>query len=137
MQEPQAGGVFEYVENVRSKSDPGYDKVKAVLHSATDEERARNGVKIIPQVSISPVADIRIDYFHMVFQTPRLVSVFSTIIPLTIQSPGDLLLFRGHESMHRVTPTVGDTPRMLSVLSYDLVPNKMLNEYTRMKFYGR
>jgi hypothetical protein len=53
------------------------------------------------------------------------------------QKPGDLLLFRGHQSMHRVTPVRGDTARMLTVLSFDLVPGKMLNEYTRLKFYGR
>ena len=57
--------------------------------------------------------------------------------PRPLQSAGDLLLFCGNRSIHRVTPVVGPRPRLLAVLAYDLEPGKVLNEYTRMKFYGR
>ncbi|WP_375324917.1 2OG-Fe(II) oxygenase [Flagellimonas sp. GZD32] len=51
--------------------------------------------------------------------------------------PGTLTLFRGRNSIHRVTPTVGDRTRMLVVLAYNTEPNKSLSESARMTFYGR
>ena len=51
--------------------------------------------------------------------------------------PGALVLFRGRNSMHRVTPTKGDTTRMLVVLAYNTKPGVSLSESARMTFYGR
>ncbi|KAJ7373020.1 hypothetical protein OS493_015492 [Desmophyllum pertusum] len=51
--------------------------------------------------------------------------------------PGTLVIFCGHNSMHRVTPVEGNKQRILAVLSYEQKPDVHLNEYTRMKFYGR
>ena len=51
--------------------------------------------------------------------------------------PGSLVLFRGRNSMHRVTPTIGDTTRMLVVLAYNAEPGISLSESARMTFYGR
>jgi hypothetical protein len=51
--------------------------------------------------------------------------------------PGTLTLFRGRNSIHRVTPTVGDRTRMLVVLAYNTEPGKSLSESARMTFYGR
>lgn len=51
--------------------------------------------------------------------------------------PGALVLFRGRNSMHRVTPTVGNTTRMLAVLAYNTEPDISLSESARMTFYGR
>ena len=50
---------------------------------------------------------------------------------------GDLVLFRGRNSMHRVTPTEGDITRMLAVLAYNTQPGIALSETARMTFYGR
>lgn len=50
---------------------------------------------------------------------------------------GDLVLFRGRNSMHRVTPTEGDVTRMLAVLAYNTQPGIALSETARMTFYGR
>lgn len=50
---------------------------------------------------------------------------------------GTLTLFRGRNAMHRVTPVVGDTTRMLVVLAYNSKPNVELSESARMTFYGR
>lgn len=50
---------------------------------------------------------------------------------------GDLVLFRGRNAMHRVTPTEGDITRMLVVLAYNAQPDVMLSESARMTFYGR
>lgn len=51
--------------------------------------------------------------------------------------PGTLVLFRGRNSMHRVTPTQGDTTRILVVLAYNAEPNIALSESARMTFFGR
>ena len=51
--------------------------------------------------------------------------------------PGALVLFRGRNSMHRVTPTEGDRTRMLVVLAYNSEPGISLSESARLTFYGR
>jgi len=50
---------------------------------------------------------------------------------------GTLVLFRGHNSIHRVTPTMGDSTRMLVVLAYNTEPDIALSESARLTFYGR
>ncbi len=50
---------------------------------------------------------------------------------------GTLVLFRGRNSMHRVTPVEGGRRRMLAVLAYNTKPGIALSESARMTFYGR
>ncbi|MDA0680394.1 MAG: 2OG-Fe(II) oxygenase [Proteobacteria bacterium] len=50
---------------------------------------------------------------------------------------GALVLFRGRNSMHRVTPVEGARTRMLVVLAYNSRPGISLSESARMTFYGR
>ena len=50
---------------------------------------------------------------------------------------GTLVLFRGRNSMHRVTPVHGNKTRMLAVLAYNTEPGVSLSESARMTFYGR
>ena len=52
-------------------------------------------------------------------------------------NPGDLVLFRGRNSLHRVSPTIGETTRMLVVLAYNTEPGISLSESARQTFYGR
>ena len=52
-------------------------------------------------------------------------------------SAGDLVLFRGRDSLHRVTPTQGNTTRMLAVLAYNAEADVALSESARMTFFGR
>jgi len=51
--------------------------------------------------------------------------------------PGTLVLFRGRNAIHRVTPTEGDRTRILVVLAYNDAPGVALSESARMTFYGR
>ncbi|TYL46978.1 2OG-Fe(II) oxygenase [Marinomonas sp. IMCC 4694] len=51
--------------------------------------------------------------------------------------PGALVLFRGRNAIHRVTPTQGDTTRMLAVLAYNSKPGVALSEAASKTFYGR
>ncbi len=50
---------------------------------------------------------------------------------------GALVLFRGRNAIHRVTPNESDRTRMLVVLAYNSQPNIALSESARMTFYGR
>ena len=51
--------------------------------------------------------------------------------------PGTLVLFRGRNSIHRVSPNESDKTRMLAVLAYNAEPGIELSESARMTFYGR
>ena len=51
--------------------------------------------------------------------------------------PGDLVLFRGRNAIHRVTPTEGDTTRLLVVFAYNDQPGVALSESALGTFYGR
>ncbi len=53
------------------------------------------------------------------------------------QQPGDLVVFRGRDTLHRVTPIVGQRMRILNVLAYNVEPNQSLSEHARMTFFGR
>lgn len=50
---------------------------------------------------------------------------------------GTLVLFRGRNSLHRVTPVVGDRTRTLGVLAYNDAPGISLAASAQMTFYGR
>ena len=51
--------------------------------------------------------------------------------------PGTLVLFRGKNSIHRVTPTRGNKTRMLVVLAYNTKPGMSLSKSAQMTFFGR
>ena len=96
LQAPGAGGVFEYVADVRD-ADAGemaYDRVDAVVDG------------------LVPVKQLRF-------------------------SPGDLVLFRGRNALHRVTPTEGSVTRMLVVFAFNDQPGIGLSESALSTFYGR
>lgn len=50
---------------------------------------------------------------------------------------GTLVLFRGRNSMHRVTPVTGQRTRILVGLAYNTEPDISLSESARMTFFGR
>lgn len=96
IQEPEAGGVFEYVKNVRDadNGEMNFDAVEKVLDGKTQVE--------------------------------------------TLSMPaGTLVLFRGRNAMHRVTPTIGGTTRMLVVFAYNSEPGVAISTSASMTFYGR
>ncbi len=96
IQNPEAGGEFEYVKDIRDadNGEMNYDLSGKVLDG-----------KIATK-------------------------------SLTMK-PGALALFRGRNSIHRVTPTKGGRTRMLVVLAYNTEPGISLSESARMTFYGR
>jgi len=96
IQEPDAGGSFEFVKDLRDTAagDMSYEKAGDVLNGKAQTEALD-------------------------------------------MNAGCLVLFRGRDSMHRVTPTAGHKTRMLVVLAYNTEPDISLSESARMTFYGR
>lgn len=50
---------------------------------------------------------------------------------------GDLVVFQGRYTLHRVTEVYGEEPRIIAVLAYDVEPGRELTSHTRRMFYGR
>lgn len=50
---------------------------------------------------------------------------------------GALVLFRGRNALHRVTPNAGTRTRVLAVLAYNTEPGIALSKEAQMTFYGR
>jgi hypothetical protein len=50
---------------------------------------------------------------------------------------GDLNVFKGKNTAHRVTPPVGDLARVITVFSYYEAPGRMFSDAENMGFYGR
>ena len=96
LQKPEAGGVFEFVADVRDSDadEMGFDKVDTVLNGKAD------------------VSTLEFE-------------------------PGALVLFRGRNSMHRVTPTIGGTTRLLAVFAYNDQPGVKLSDSALETFFGR
>ena len=53
------------------------------------------------------------------------------------QGAGDLVVFQGRYTLHRVTEVHGSESRLIAVLSYDVKPGTTLTPHTRKTFYGR
>ena len=51
--------------------------------------------------------------------------------------PGTLVLFRGRNAIHRVTPTIGQVMRIVVGFTYNEEPGIQLSEAARMTFFGR
>ena len=51
--------------------------------------------------------------------------------------PGDLVIFRGRDALHRVTPTEGPVTRLLVVFAFNDEPGIRLSDSALQTFYGR
>ncbi len=58
------------------------------------------------------------------------------VVSLTLQ-PGDLQLFRGRYSLHRVAPLSGSTPRYVAIFSYVEEPNMVGTPERSRQLYGK
>ncbi len=93
-----------------------------------------------------PDAGSRFEYFkdlrdadagEMNFEGVRSVLDGAVQPDVLTMDPGTLVLFRGRNSIHRVSPNESDRTRMLAVLAYNATPGVSLSESARMTFYGR
>ncbi len=84
------------------------------------------------------VKDVRdADIGEMNYQFTRRVLDGEASAKTLAMDAGALVLFRGRNSMHRVTPVKGERTRMLVVLAYNTEPGISLSDSARMTFYGR
>ena len=84
------------------------------------------------------VKDVRnADLGQLNFEAAAAVLDGSTPTTKLSMNAGALVLFRGRNAMHRVTPVKGKRTRMLVVLAYNTEPGISLSESARMTFYGR
>jgi hypothetical protein len=104
---PEAGGRFDYVPGARNAD--GADHV-------SDEERSGFA-------TVAAVLDADTEHG-------------ATTRTLRFE-PGDLVLFRGRDALHRVTPTEGSVTRLLAVLAYNDEPDIGLSDSALATFYGR
>lgn len=84
------------------------------------------------------VADIREDANgHENFDGVERVLDGETPAERLAMEPGDLVLFRGRRSMHRVTPSVGPVTRILVVFAWNSEPGVSLSASAQQTFFGR
>lgn len=99
--EPDEGGLFQYVPGIRSANDEGFDAIQAVLEGG-DLLDGRLGVR-----------------------TLRL-------------RPGDLQIFRGRHSLHRVTRvSASSAPRHAAILAYTEEPGVIGRTARTRQLFGR
>jgi len=94
LQEPEAGGIFEYAPAIRSDIDENFDAVQKVL----DGNRER-------------------------------------VLQNRLQA-ATLSLFRGHYSLHRVTPVEGQRQRIQAILGYSTRPGLLGSKESSILHYG-
>ena len=84
------------------------------------------------------VPDVRnADLDEMGFDTVTRI-LDGTIRPSVLEfAPGALVLFRGRNSMHRVTPSKGPATRLLAVFAYNSEPGVRLSDSALTTFFGR
>lgn len=59
------------------------------------------------------------------------------VLRMPTVEPGTLVLFRGRNSVHRVTPIEGARARIIALFSYDRRPDMHFSERSRMNVLGR
>ena len=50
---------------------------------------------------------------------------------------GDIILFRGSNTLHRVTRTTSERPRLLSVFHFERTPGRMFDDQFKLDVFGR
>ncbi len=101
VQEPEAGGDFEYINHLRDTAAHDNNEIEVGTVLDTDGRG--------PTHWAAPL----------------------------VAAPGTLVLFRGRDALHRVTPVIGEQTRVLVVFAYNTEPGLSLSESARLTFFGR
>lgn len=70
-------------------------------------------------------------------EVARVLNGTSDLVKRLELEPGDLQLFRGRYSLHRVAPLTGDRPRYVAIFSYVQEPGMVGAPERTMQLYGR
>ncbi len=95
LQQPDAGGLFEFAPNIRTPEDECFQDVFEVVSGSSGRSYA---------------LDLR---------------------------PGDLQLFKGRYSVHRVTPVEGKVPRLIALLAYSREAGMYASPERSMQIWGK
>lgn len=90
----------------------------------------------VPEVR-PEVAETAAGYPESVFETVTDVLEGHAPVRELQFDPGDLVLFRGRNALHRVTSTEGQTTRLLVVFAFNDAPGVALSDSALQTFYGR
>jgi hypothetical protein len=60
-----------------------------------------------------------------------------TLVQRLPMTPGTLLIFAGRNSLHRVSPIRGATPRLVALFGYDALPGVRSTPHLQLNRYGR
>lgn len=95
-------------------------------------QAAEGGAKFehVPAVRNTDAGDMAFDRVGVILAGDESVNTLDF-------DPGDLVLFRGRDAIHRVTPTEGNTTRLLVVFAYNDKPGVALSDSALATFYGR
>jgi hypothetical protein len=112
LQEPETGGLFQYVPYLRKRrtEDYGGGVNEQNIGDAEDEDFEK--LSDVLQGSERHVVDMEL-------------------------APGTMSIVFGRHSLHRVTEVVGPNPRVMAILAYEPRPGVVFNDETRIRFYGR
>lgn len=116
LQKSKDGGFFEYIPNLR-------DSDSSTILSSPD-----TGTGIGAAIGIA-----KEDEYNKVSQVLN-GEIHGNILEI---EPSTLVIFRGRDCLHRVTPVLGDRMRILVVFAYNDQPGVSLSEEARMTFFGR
>jgi len=106
-----------------------YDQTDFVVSLALQPSRGGGTFDVVPRLRAD--GDERYDEVSQAIDGthPGVVT-----LPMT---PGTLLLFAGRESLHRVSPIVGDVDRLVVLMGYDTKPGTRSSEVLQLARYGR
>lgn len=67
----------------------------------------------------------------------RVLDDRSNAVERLVYAPGDLVIYDGRRSLHRVTEVEGNAARLVAVLCYDTRPGQVNSDEVRRMFWGR
>ncbi|MFA5122328.1 hypothetical protein [Zavarzinia sp.] len=70
-------------------------------------------------------------------EVPALFAGDEHLVRTVPMAPGSLVLFRGRNTLHRVTPSLGARPRLLALFAYEPVPGRVFHDSFRQNLLGR
>jgi hypothetical protein len=106
-----------------------FDQTDFVVSLALQDADDGGDFEVAPQIRTSE--DERYD------DVARVLAGDHTSVVTLPMTPGTLLVFAGRNSLHRVSPISGSTPRLVGLFGYDTKPGTMSSDLLKAVRYGR
>ena len=106
-----------------------FDQTDFVVSLALQDADEGGDFEVVPNIRTA-------DDEHFEDVAAALAGDRSRVVTLPM-TPGTLLVFAGRNSLHRVSPIKGSTPRLVALLGYDTQPGTMSSELLKAVRYGR